>query len=68
MSGFGMIEAIVAAALFSLVAAGVTSTLVLARRVQIDIAADRRATQLAAACLERMRAGGSPTTTSSRQQ
>lgn len=59
-AGFGTIEAIVAAALFATMAASITSTLVLARRIQTDLAAERYATQLAVASLERLRAGGSP--------
>jgi hypothetical protein len=57
--GFGTIEAIVAAALLSLVAAGAASTVVLARRLQSDVARERRATLLAIAAIERIRAGGS---------
>jgi type II secretory pathway pseudopilin PulG len=59
-AGFGTIEAIVAVALLSVAATAVTSTLVLARRLQTGVAAERAATLLAATSLERLRAGGVP--------
>jgi type II secretory pathway pseudopilin PulG len=58
-SGFGTIEAIVATALLSLITAGVASTVVLARRIQTDVALERHATQIAIAVIEQIRAGGS---------
>ena len=57
-SGFGTIEAIVATALLAFITTGVASTVVLARRLQTDIATERQATQIAIGALERLRAGG----------
>lgn len=57
--GFGSIEAIVAVALLAAITAGLTSTVAHARRLHTSAAAERRATQLAVAALERLRAGGS---------
>lgn len=60
--GFGSIEAIVAVALLAAITAGMTSTVAHARRLHTSAAAERRATQLAVAAVERLRAGGSPGT------
>jgi Tfp pilus assembly protein PilV len=55
--GFGTIEAVVAASLFAMIAAALASTLTLCRRLQTRVDAERGAVLLAAAHLERLRAG-----------
>lgn len=59
-SGFGTIEAIVAVALLSVSAAALSSTVIVARRLQTAVAAERVATRLAVARLERLRSGERP--------
>lgn len=59
-TGFGSIEAIVALTLLSMIATGMCSTLVYARRVQGHTATQREALHLAVSAMERLRAGERP--------
>jgi Tfp pilus assembly protein PilV len=59
-AGFGSIEAMVAIALLAAICAGFASTVSHARRLHTAAAIERKATHLAVAALERLRAGGSP--------
>lgn len=59
-SGFGSIEAIVALALLSMIATGLSSTLTYARRLQSHTAMERHAMHLAVSAVERLRSGETP--------